>query len=131
MQTKRLDARLAEMARVHGTLIERARRTTCHCCESVLNLGAAVASHAACTTWLHEQMRILDEAVLEELSGERRRLADDLDLLESLEESSPGSPDIETLATALVIRMQQLLERERRVLYQPLLRLASGLESES
>lgn len=119
------------MAKANRSLIRRARRTTCHCPSSVLNLGATVAYHASLATCLWNLNRLLDEEVLEELLAEHGRLADDLDLLENLSESSPDSPDIEPLASAVFSRIQKLLEREERVFYQPLLRLAANAETGS
>ena len=124
MQSQSLNGRLAEMANANRALIQRAQRTDCHCPSAVLNLGASVASLSTQASCLFELNRFLDEAVLEELLAERRSLADDLDLLESLSEASPESPDIEPLATAILRRIEKLLEREDRVFYQPLLRVA-------
>ncbi|MCP4203224.1 MAG: hypothetical protein GY769_14975 [bacterium] len=112
------------MAKANRALIHRAQRTDCHCASAVLNLGASVASLSTRASCLFELNRFLDEAVLEELLAERRSLADDLDLLESLSEANSTSPDSEALATALLGRIENLLAREDRVLYQPLLRLA-------
>lgn len=119
-----VDTRLLEAEKAHRALIRRARRTTCHCPDAVLNLGATIAAHAAHASYLGELNRFLDESVLEELAVEHRRLADDLDMLESLAQSESESPDVEPLASALVGRIQELLEREQRIFYQPLLRLA-------
>ena len=94
--------------------------------ESQLLPVASLSTRASC---LFELNRFLDHAVLEQLLAERRSLADDLDLLESLSEASSKSPDIEALAIALLGRIEDLLEREDRVLYQPLLRLAESTES--
>lgn len=124
VEPQSLDDRLAEMARVNRVLIHRAQRTDCHCPSAVLNLGASFTSASSQASCLFEFNRFLDEAVLDELLAERRSLAADLDLLESLSEASSASPDIEPLAAALVSRIEKLLEREDRVLYQPLLRLA-------
>jgi len=124
MHSQSLDARLTEMADTTRALIHRAQRTDCRCPSAVLNLGASVAAIPALASCLFELNRFLDEALLDELLAERRKLADDLDLLERLSEASATSPDIEALATALVRRIESLLEREDRVLYQPLLRLA-------
>ncbi len=129
MKSQGLNSRLAEMAKANRTLIHRAQHTDCHCPSAVLNLGASVASlstHASC---LFEFNRFLDQAVLEELLAKRRNLADDLDLLENLSATSSQSPDIEALATALLGRVEDLLEHEDRVLYQPLLRLAESAVS--
>lgn len=129
MKSQGLNSRLAEMAKANRALIRRAQRTDCHCPSAVLNLGASVASLSTQASCLFELNRLLDEAVLEELFAERRSLADDLDLLESLSEASSKSPDIEALASALLDRIENLLEREDRVLYQPLLRLAESAVS--
>lgn len=124
-----VDGRLVAAERAHRALIARARRTSCRCPDAVLNLGATIAAHATHAAYLSELNRFLDDLVLEELSVEHRRLADDLELLDSLARSTPDSPDIEPLASALVERIQALLEREQRIFYQPLLRLAAGDEA--
>lgn len=124
MQTQGLDARLAEMADANRALIDRARSTDGHFPAAVLELGAAVASLSQNASGLFELNRFLDEELLDELRAERRSLADDLELLKSLSVPNSKSPDIEPLATALVLRIEKLLEREDRILYQPLLRLA-------
>lgn len=124
MQSRSPSSSLAELANANRALIHRAQRTDCHCPSSVLNLGASIASLSAHASCLPELNRFLDETVLDELLAERRSLADALALLESLSETSPESPDIEPLATALVRRIEELLEREDRAFYQPLLRLA-------
>ncbi len=112
------------MAQANRALIHRARHTACPCPSAVLNLGASIALISTQASHLFELNRFLDEAVLDELLAERRSLADDLDLLESLSEASSNSPDIEPLATAILRRIERLLEREDRVFYQPLLRVA-------
>jgi len=119
-------AGLAEMARVHRALIERARRTDRDRPSAVLDLGVSVAALSAQACSAFEQNRFLDEAVLESLLAERRSLAEDLDLLASLSAANPRSPDIEPLSTALLHRIEELLEREDRVLFQPLIRLAAS-----
>lgn len=131
MSSNAVDKRLLEAEKAHRALIGRARRTTCHCPDSVLNLGATFATHTAHTSHLRELNRFLDESILEELAVEHRHLADDLALLESLAQSAAESPDVEPLATALVTRIQGLLDREQRILYQPLLRLAASDEAEA
>lgn len=131
MAQKSLDRRLTEMAKANRALARRARRTRCPCPSSVLNLGAAVATlatHAACVEDLN---RFLDETVLEDLLGERRRLADDLELLDGLAQRGSDSPDVLSLAGALLERIAALVELEDRVLYQPLLRLAMSGETET
>ena len=113
------------MAKTHGALIRRARRTDGANFTAVLNLGASVAALAAHASSLRELNRFLDRTVLDELLAERRQLAEALDFLENLTESSAASPDIEPLAAALVRRIEKLLDREDRAFYQPLLRLAA------
>jgi hypothetical protein len=124
-----VDDRLVEAARAHRALMGRAQRTTCHCPDAVLNLGATIAAHTAHISYLRGLNRFLDESMLVELAVEHRRLAEDLELLESLDRSD--SPDIGPLACALVARIQQLLDREQRIFYEPLLRLAASDEADS
>ena len=119
-----LDRRLTELARTNHALLRRARRTRCGCPSAVLNLGASVAAlatHRACVVELN---RFLGDATLAELASERRRLAEDLALLDDLSQTGSESPDVAALAAALLRRIRTLVEREDRVLYQPLLRLA-------
>ncbi len=126
MNASGVDTRLVAAARAHRALIGRARSTTCACPDAVLNLGATIAAHSAHISYLSELNRFLDQSVLDELAAEHRRLADDLELLETLDRSN--SPDIGALASALVARIQELLDREERIFYQPLLRLAASDE---
>lgn len=95
----------------------------------MLNLGATIAAHSAHISYLSELNRFLDDSILDELAAEHRRLADDLELLEALDRSN--SPDIGPLASALVVRIQEVLDREERIFYQPLLRLATSDETDS
>lgn len=111
------------MASAHRALVERARQTGCDCPDAVLNLGAALAAHAAFESGSVELSRFLEDAVLEELFAEHGSLAEDIELLENLTLTDPRSSDIEALAAALVVRMRALLEREERLFYEPLRRL--------
>ncbi len=121
-----LDARLAEMANTNRALLQRAQRTEGDCPSAVLNLGVAVAALSTQACSAVEINRFLDQAVLDELLGERHSLAEDLELLDSLVETSSKSPDVEPLSTALLRRIEKLLEREHSVLFRPLLRLAAS-----
>jgi hypothetical protein len=120
-------ARLAEMAQAHRMLLERALNTSASSSSAVISLGSDVAAHVSSTAALREDNGVLDRMVTAELDGEHSRLAEDLCLLETLNEANPGSGDVETLTSALLNRIQNLLEREQRMLYQPLLRLATRL----
>lgn len=123
-----VDARLIEAERAHWALLRRARQTMCHCPDSVLNLGATIAAYETQTAHLRELNRFLDDSVLDSLAAEHQKLAEDLELLESLALSKSGSPDVEPLSEALIERIQELLEREQRIFYRPLLRLAVSNE---
>lgn len=124
MVNEGLDRRLTEMAKANRALLRRARRSSCHCPAAVLNLGVSVGSLATQTACVVDLNRFLDQTVLDELSRARGRLAEDLELLDALSETGPDSSDVESLSRALLGRIRDLVEREDRVLYQPLLRLA-------
>ena len=121
-------AQLTEMAQAHRKLIKHAQRMdSIQTANEVISLGAEVAAHVAATAELRSQNRVLDVVITEELDGEHRKLAEDLCLLETLNETNPESVDVETLTSALLTRIQTLLEREQRMIYRPLLRLATRL----
>lgn len=115
---------LDQVARLHQELAERAAYGSWESVGAVLNLGTAVLLHGTLERWLlHPSHRLLDPAVIRELDGEHARLADDLETLDDLWRSSPGSPDVEVLAEALFRRLRDHLERDERTLYGPLARL--------
>ena len=116
---------LGRMARAHDALIARVAKTTCRCPDAVLNLGAVAAMHEVIGSVLNAQNHLLDPDVLAALIDEHRRLAEDFGLLEGLRESEPESTDVEELTKALWERMAELLDRQRRVFYRPLLQLKS------
>ncbi len=126
MESSSLNVRIAELANANRLLISQAQQTDCQCPSAVLNLGASITSLSTLASCLYEHNRFLDEAVLDELLLERRSLADALDLLKTLSEANSESHDIEPLASALVGRIEEFLEREDRAFYQPLLRSASS-----
>ena len=59
---------------------------------------------------------LLDPTVRAELIAEHQQLADDLELLDWLLRSTPGSPDVEVLTASLVTRMCQHVDRDARLL---------------
>lgn len=59
---------------------------------------------------------LLDPAVQASLAAEHRAIADDLELLRSLLETIPGSPDIAVLSASLARRMREHVDRDRRLL---------------
>ena len=124
MRAEELNATLEEMARAHRELLARTRVTDGGSPRDVLDLGAASLSNEV--AGIFELNRFLDDAVVEELLAERRSLAADLDLLKSLLDSSSSSPDVLPLATAVLRRIERLLEREERGLYLPLLRITDS-----
>lgn len=115
---------LVELANAHRALIERAERTDGQNPATVLSLGASVTSYFEQASSLFALNRFLDETVLDELLAERCGLAADLELLQNLCEANPESPDLEPLAIALRGRIADLLAREDRVFYRPLLRVS-------
>ena len=131
MRTVEGDAEFVETSKLQHKLVDRARQTTCHCPSSVLNLGAAVASHSMIVARLWELHPFIEDIVAEEIAAEHLRIDQDLELLETLSRSAPDSTDIGPLASALLDRIRALLEREDRVLFKPLLRLPTPTKEES
>ena len=89
-----------------------------------------MACHARLVERLWDRHPFIEEIVTEEISAEHRRIDDDLDLMETLSESAPGSSDIDPLAEALIERIRALLDREERVLFRPLLRVSTRMEAD-
>ena len=118
------DPPLQRMARANAALLRRASKSHAGV-EAVLNLGAVVGMHQAMDWALHELNRLLDQDVLRDLLVEYERLAQDLELLEILCEEEPETTDVTELAAVLMVRLRELLARQQRVFYEPLLRLAS------
>jgi hypothetical protein len=83
----------------------------------VLSVGQAVLTFAD-----REQgaffplLPLLDPAARAELEREHRQLAEDLELLRWLVATTPDSPDMATLADALVPRLRMHIARDGRLL---------------
>lgn len=91
---------------------------------AVLDIGAAVVFHGVLEEhWLHASDTLLEPATVTQLAIEHARLADDLDLLGSLYDSHPDSPDLGPLADALLTRLRAHITRDDRVFYQSIPRL--------
>jgi len=85
----------------------------------VLKVGAAVLGFAEREEAVFfPLLPLLDPAARAELGGEHEHLADDLDLLASLVEATPDSPDIAILAEAIARRMRGHIARDGRLLAQ-------------
>lgn len=94
----------------------------------VLDLGTAVILHGALERrWLLALRPMLDQAAIAQLDQEHERLDDDLELLESILDASPDSPDVGPLCAALLERLREHVARDERVLY----RLARSAHAES
>jgi hypothetical protein len=63
-------------------------------------------------------LRLLDPAARAELEAEHGQLAEDLQLLEWLVNTTPESPDVPVLAEAIARRMQTHIARDGRLLAQ-------------
>ena len=59
---------------------------------------------------------LLDPAAHAELAAEHQQFAEDLELLDWLHRTTPGSPDVSMLTTSLIRRMRQHIDRDGRLL---------------
>ena len=85
----------------------------------VLDMGAAVLEFAEREEGaFFPLLPLLDPAALAELGGEHVQLREDLQLLEWLVSTTPDSPDVGTLAEAIVRRMRGHIARDGRLLAQ-------------
>jgi hypothetical protein len=86
---------------------------------AVLALGPAVLDFAASEEHAFlPLLGLLDPAVRAELAGEHESLAQDLELLGWLVDSTPESTDAAVLAEALTRRIRQHIARDGRLLAQ-------------
>jgi hypothetical protein len=91
---------------------------------AVLDIGVAVVFHGAVEEcWPQAADTLLEPATVAQFAIEHARLAEDLDLLASLAESHPSSPDLGSLADALLARLREHITRDDRVFYQSIPRL--------
>ena len=85
----------------------------------VLEVGAAVLEFAEREeAAFFPLLPLLDPAALAELGGEHVQLRENLQLLEWLVSTTPDSPDVGTLAEAIVRRMRGHIARDGRLLAQ-------------
>jgi hypothetical protein len=118
---------VALVTRAHGRLARRLAEARPEP-RDVLDLGTAVILHGALERrLLLAPSPVLDQAALAQLEEEHARLEDDLELLESILETNPDSPDVAPLCTALLERLRDHVARDDRVLY----RLARGVRAEA
>ena len=110
-------ALVTRVARAHVRLARRLAAAPPNPAD-VLDLGTAVVLHGALERrWLLSLRPMLDKAAIAQLDEEHERLEDDLDLLESIVEANPDSPDVASLCTALLERLRDHVARDERVLY--------------
>lgn len=93
----------------------------------VAEIGAAVLAFAESEeSAFFPVLPLLDPSVREELGGEHTALADDLRLLESLMGTTPDSPDVTALSTAVARRIRTHIARDGRLLAQAIRLRAFG-----
>jgi len=98
--------------------------------QAILVLAAAVLLHGELEpAHLGAVLRFVDPAVLDELASEHANLAQDVDCLRELRDEDPESADTQLLAAAIRQRLLSHLQRDERILYQPLRRLQGNGES--
>jgi len=115
---------LQQGAEEHRKLLARAKCTSSDDVIAVLTLGSAVLLHGVLErSHIYAANQYLADAVIEQLTADHARLAEDLALLEDLRQSDPETQDLATLSAALLKRLLEHLERDERTLYQPLDRL--------
>lgn len=125
------DIDLAAVGRCHRRLQELARGTGDDQVQAILVLAAAVLLHGELeSAHLAPVLRFVDPAVRRELTHAHRRLAEDAAYLQELYEREDGSDDLPLLAAAVRRQLLAHLERDERVLYRPMERLA-GLEPDA
>jgi hypothetical protein len=117
-ERRRTDVQM-RFARAHHALLRRAEADATHQSPaSVLDLGAAVLFHGALEEqWPAALNSALDESAIGQLANEHERLADDLELLQSIWEATPESPDLDPLCQALRKRLKAHLARDDRIFY--------------
>jgi len=114
---------LVAVAVQHDRLRALASTTPPDNVQAVLNLAAAVLLHGAIEpAHLQRILRFVDPAVLRDLAIQHERFERDVEFLIELQRAEPSSPDIQTLAEAILRRAQQHLDRDDRVLYGPMKR---------
>jgi hypothetical protein len=124
---------LAEAARQHRGLIERAAATRWEDVVAVLNIGAAVALHGLLErAVIFPASKYLSVAAAQQRIDDHERLAAELGCLEELsgptfdDGSGPArgdDGDLEAMSRAVLDRLRSHLERDERVLYRPLVSL--------
>ena len=115
---QRLGGQAARVALLEGQRALEARiHALAPCPEDALVLGDALLAFAGREdTAFSAVARLLDPAAQQELAAEHQQIADDLTLLDWLVRSTPDSPDVIVLTSALVHRMRQHIDRDGRLL---------------
>jgi len=107
-----LSALLAEQRDLEGRIRELQASPS-----DALAVGEALLAFAAREDEAFSTLApLLDPAAHAELAAEHQQFAEDLELLEWLLRTTPGSPDVPMLTMSLIRRMRQHIDRDGRLL---------------
>jgi len=121
---------MAAAAHRYHHLRQLAQETSDDQVQAILILAAAVLLHGEVEpAHLGPVLRFVDPGVVHELALEHDRLAKDVAYLHEVRRNDPESADIPVLAAAIRRHLLAHLERDERILYQPMQRLVEGLDS--
>jgi hypothetical protein len=93
----------------------------------VIHLALAVIAYGFIEErWLFPARPLVDPLVVAELRREHERIAEDVDLLRSLCGAGEDPADRGAVSASLLARLRTHVEREERIVYEPLRRTAAS-----